>query len=85
MIGTKFIIIIITIVVIIALALGLGLGLTLKKKNKFIQSNITWDQSYEKAKNFISKLTLTERINLLFGTQNMKMETLLIEDESELH
>ena len=84
MIGTKFIIIIITIVVIIALALGLGLGLTLKKKNKFIQSNITWDQSYEKAKNFISKLTLTERINLLFGTQNMKMETLLIEDESEL-
>ena len=83
MIGTKFIIIIITIVVIIALALGLGLGLTLKK-NKSIQSKITWDQSYEKAKNFISELTLTERINLLFGTQNMKMETLLIEDESEL-
>ena len=64
MIGTKIIIIIITIVVIIALALGLGLGLTLKK-NKSIQSNNTWDQSYEKAKNFISKLTLTERINLL--------------------
>ena len=84
MIGTKIIIIIITIVVIIALALGLGLGLTLKKKNKYIQSNITWDQSYEKAKNFISELNLTERINLLFGTQNMKMETLLIEDESEL-
>ena len=83
MIGTKFIIIIITIVVIIALALGLILGLTLKKK-KFIQSDITWDQSYEKAKDFISKLNLTERINLLFGTQNMKMETLLIEDESEL-
>ena len=83
MIGTKFIIITITIVVIIALALGLILGLTLKKK-KFIQSDITWDQSYEKAKDFISKLNLTERINLLFGTQNMKMETLLIEDESEL-
>ena len=33
------------------------------------------------SKQFISKLNLTERVNLLFGTENMKMETLLITDE----
>ena len=76
----KIIIIIIVGVVIIAVVLAVVLSLTLKKKKK----KLTWDEAYEKAEKFISKLTLTERINLLFGTENMKMETLLIEDESEL-
>ena len=30
-----------------------------------------WAESYKKANDFISKLNLTERINLLFGTENM--------------
>ena len=30
-----------------------------------------WTESYKKANEFISKLNLTERINLLFGTENM--------------
>ena len=31
-----------------------------------------WEESYRKANEFISKLSRTERVNLLFGTQNMK-------------
>ena len=42
-----------------------------------------WDISYKKAENFINKLNLTEKINLLFGTQNMKGSSIIIEDESE--
>ena len=73
------IIIIIAAVVVVVVVLIVVLCLTLKKKNK----KITWDKAYKKAEKFISKLNRTERVNLLFGTQNMKMETLLIED-SEL-
>jgi hypothetical protein len=40
-------------------------------------SNDPWDESYKKADQFISKLNSTERVNLLFGTENMIMETLL--------
>ena len=39
-----------------------------------------WDISYNKAENFINKLNLTEKINLLFGTQNMKGSSIIIED-----
>ena len=49
-----------------------------------IEIEDSWKEPYNKAENLVSKLSLTERVNLLFGTQNMKMETLLIEDESEL-
>jgi flagellar basal body-associated protein FliL len=31
-----------------------------------------WNDSYTKADEFISKLNLTERIGLLYGTENMK-------------
>ena len=76
----KLIIIIAVGVVVVAVVLAVVLSLTLKKKKK----KLSWDEAYEKAEKFISKLSRTERINLLFGTQNMKMETMLIEDESEL-
>ena len=42
---------------------------------------LTWNESYEQAKDFVSKLNLTEKVNLLFGTENMKMETLLFKEE----
>ena len=76
----KLIIIIAVGVVVVAVVLAVVLSLTLNKKKK----KLSWDEAYEKAEKFISKLSRTERINLLFGTQNMKMETMLIEDESEL-
>ena len=68
---------------ILAAILTIILCLSLKgKKKKFFIVNIkkddhSWENSYKKAKNFINKLNRTERVNLLFGTQNMKMETLL--------
>ena len=31
-----------------------------------------WEDSYKKAEEFISKLTRTEKLNLLYGTENMK-------------
>ena len=75
----KIIIIIIIGVVVVAVVLAVVLSLTLKKKKK-----LNWDEAYKKAEKFISKLSLTERINLLFGTENMKMETLLMEDPKEI-
>ena len=48
-------------------------------------SNDPWDESYKKADQFISKLNSTERVNLLFGTENMIMETLLWEDSMRGH
>ena len=74
------IIIIVAGVVVIAVVLAVVLTLTLNKKKK----KLSWDEAYKKAEKFISKLSRTEKVNLLFGTQNMKMETMLIEDESEL-
>ena len=74
---------------ILAAILTIILCLSIKrKKKKFFTVNIktddhSWEASYKKAKSFINKLNRTERVNLLFGTQNMKMETLLFE-ESEL-
>ena len=43
-------------------------------------STDSWSESYKKADDFISKLNSTERVNLLFGTENMIMETLLWEE-----
>lgn len=72
-----------------ALVLGLTIGLSNRNKSKnYHRINISgnsssldsWSQSYKKANQFISKLNSTERVNLLFGTENMIMETLLFED-----
>ena len=79
---TKIIIIIIVGVVVLAAALCIILVFTLREEKG--KEKDLWNKAYDKAENFISKLNLTERVNLLFGTQNMKMETLLIEDEAEL-
>ena len=46
---------------------------------------LSWPEANQKSEEFISKLNLTERINLLFGTENMKMETLLIKEEELVH
>ena len=88
-------IIVITLAALLGI-LGLILGLCLRKKNKKknfvvnIRSNSTdikdsWDEPYDKARNFVSKLNTTEKVNLLFGTENMKMETLLFKEEDLPH
>ena len=87
----KLPLLIILALTLLAAILTIILCLSLKGKNKrFFTVNIkgddnnhSWESSYRKANSFINKLNRTERVNLLFGTQNMKMETLLFE-ESEL-
>ena len=79
----KIPLIIVAILTLVLLALALILGLTLKKKTSTSESG--WDLSYKKAKEFISNITFTERVNLLFGTENMKMETLLMQEEDWPH
>ena len=76
-------------VALIAVALSIILPLTLRNKHKkfFVVNNTnnvkvkTWDEAFKQSEKFISKLNLTERVNLLFGTENMKMETLLMTEE----
>ena len=41
-------------------------------ENEEEKEGYTWDESYKKAKEFISKLNRTEQVNLLFGTENMR-------------
>ena len=51
------------------------------KEIETIETKDSWDISYKKAEEFINKLNLTEQINLLFGTQNMKGK--LVKNETE--
>ena len=86
----KLPLIIVGCAVVLTLVLGLSLGLTHNgKKKKYTRINIvknnnstldSWDESFKKADQFISKLNSTERVNLLFGTENMILNTLLKED-----
>jgi beta-glucosidase-like glycosyl hydrolase len=52
-----------------------------EKNDKETETKDSWDISYKKAEEFINKLNLTEQINLLFGTQNMKGK--LVKNETE--
>ena len=38
----------------------------------FVRPEENWNKSYEKANEFISNLSRTEKVNLLFGTENMR-------------
>ena len=63
--------------VLIAVGISIIIPLSIKKKNETIfKSNnakfISWDEAFKESEKFISKLNLTERINLLFGIENMK-------------
>ena len=42
-----------------------------------------WDNSYKKAEEFINKLNLTEQVNLLFGTENMKDDSIIVQNKTE--
>ena len=58
------------ILVALASILSVVLFRAIKEKNNNIDDN-SWEASYKKASDFIDKLNRTERVNLLFGTQNM--------------
>ena len=46
--------------------------------------NLSWDESFNKSEEFISKLNLKEKISLLYGTENMKIQFLTDENEKKI-
>ena len=72
---------VLSIFIVISIILLLALDKELPKdKSKY---NISWEESYKKAEEFISNLNLTERIGLLYGTENMKFITPIVKNMSE--
>ena len=82
-IGALLIIISISVILLIILDKDLPQDNSTDKNDNKI-NNITWEDSYKKANEFISKLNRTEKINLLFGTQNMRFCHEKRREESEL-
>ena len=78
----KWCTIILSVLLLIILIILLIYFIFIKKTTKSILDN-NWDDSYKQANEFISKLNLKEKINLLYGTENMKIETSLIKNISE--
>ena len=79
-------IILIMVIIIVSIAIILNFIIFSGHKNgnkdeKTLEDS--WDISYKKAEEFINKLNLTEQINLLFGTQNMKAQSILITNQTE--
>ena len=76
---TKYFICLAILILVIALAIIIYLIFSKSgtdnndKNDKNASSDNIWKDSYKKAEEFISKLNRTEKVNLLFGTQNMKM------------
>ena len=60
------------IILAIIVAVILFFFLRGKKDSNSTKKTDKWDDSYKKAKEFISKLNRTERVSLLYGTENMR-------------
>ena len=60
------------IISIIAVAIFIGVGFLVRETRSEDDEEKLWKDSYEKADKFIEKLTLKEKISLLYGTENMK-------------
>jgi beta-glucosidase len=69
-------------------AIGVGvyfLYVIYLKKPKQDDKTAKWEESYRKAKEFVSKLNRTEKVNILFGTENMRfLNRSMVNTTSEL-
>ena len=74
LVGVLLILVIISVILLIALDKDLP-------PQKMENLN-NWDDSYTKAKEFVSKLSRHEKVGLLYGTENMRF--LNLKDEKEL-
>ena len=79
----KYIILIMAITIIIAACIICGIIFLTDKDDDDEEVEDNWDISYKKAEEFINKLNLTEQVNLLFGTQNMKAQSIIVKNETE--
>ena len=77
---TKYIVYIISILIVLIIIIFITLFIFTRNSKKEDESNSeednikkydNWTNSYKKADEFISKLNLTEKIYLLYGTENM--------------
>ena len=60
------------IISVIAVAIFIGVAFLVRETRSEDDEEKLWKDSYEKADKFIEKLTLKEKISLLYGTENMK-------------
>ena len=73
---TKYIVCLCILILIIALGIVIYLFISKSEPDNIDKNAVLddkWKESYKKAEEFISKLNRTEKVNLLYGTQNMKM------------
>ena len=80
LVGVLLVLILISIILLIILDKELPEG----SKGANQVNNNKWEDSYKKAEEFVSKLSRTEKINLLFGTENMRFLHPLKREENEL-
>ena len=55
-----------------------------ESENHEEKNNSNWEESYKKAEEFISNLNRTEKVGLLYGTENMRFLHPELREESEL-
>ena len=78
----KYILIIMFItLILVAIIIILTILFTNNKEEE--EDKNSWDYSYKKAEEFINKLNLTEQVNLLFGTENMKGDSIIVQNKTE--
>ena len=70
------------VLVLISVILLIVLDKKLPAQTPNVIKPITWEEAEKKAKEFVSKLNRTEKVGLLYGTENMRFLTL--KNESEL-
>ena len=76
--------VILTIIIsVVAVAIFVGVAFLVRETREENEEKKLWKDSYDKAEKFIKKLTLQEKINLLYGTENMKQITPIVKDDSE--
>ena len=73
-IDKKLLLIIVSIVVLVIVAVVVILILVLNSDSKE-EDYGEWTDAYKKSKSFVSKLSLTEKLNTLYGTENCYLST----------
>ena len=73
---------VLAILILISVILLIVLDKDLPENTRKMGNN--WDDSYKKAIDFVSKLNRTEKVGILFGTENMRFLDATKRDDSEL-
>ena len=80
LVGSLLVLVFISIVLLLIMDKELPPSNDKKKQSKNLNN---WDDSYKKAKEFVSKLNHGERVSLLYGTENMRFLNPAKREENE--